>query len=291
MSHEDTGYRAPAKLLRRYGLQAKKTWGQCFLHEPRVAQRIVEAIAGSPDETVVEIGAGLGALTGLLARRYRRVLAIERDRELVAVLREELADEPTVEIIEANALTFDYAALSTPVHVVGNLPYNISSPLLFHLLAQRANLRSITVMLQRELAQRLAAGPGGRLYGAPTVTISRVATVREVLQVRRGAFLPPPKVDSTVLRLTPRDDVGDGLTDAHFERVVRTAFGARRKMLRGVLAGTFTRGTSDAALAAAGIAGERRAETLTLADFQRLAAALEERAAEGAAVIDEPAEP
>lgn len=288
MSNEDTGYRAPAELLRRYGLQAKKTWGQCFLHEPRVAQRIVEAVAGSPDETVVEIGAGLGALTGLLARRYRRVLAIERDRELVAVLREELADETTVEIIEANALTFDYAALGTPVHVVGNLPYNISSPLLFHLLAQRSSLRSITVMLQRELAQRLAAAPGSRLYGAPTVTISRVATVSEVLQVRRGAFLPPPKVDSTVLRLTPRDDVGDRLTDAHFEHVVRTAFGARRKMLRGALAATFTREGTDGALAAAGVAGERRAETLDLADFQRLAAALEGRVAAGPG---EPTEP
>jgi 16S rRNA (adenine1518-N6/adenine1519-N6)-dimethyltransferase len=272
----DDGYRAPAELLRRHGLAAKKSWGQCFLHQPSVARRIVEAIGAGEDETVVEIGAGLGALTGLLARRYRRVVAIERDRDLVAVLREELRDEASVELREANALTFDYSSLGEALHVVGNLPYNISSPLLFHLLAHRQVVRSATVMLQRELAQRLTAAPGSRLYGAPTITLGLRGRLSTVLQVGRGAFLPPPNVDSTVVRLD-FSAVTTELTpaaDALLERVVRGAFAMRRKKLRKALGALFELAQLDSALERAEIDGGLRAEKLHPADFARLTEAL-----------------
>ncbi|PID39700.1 MAG: ribosomal RNA small subunit methyltransferase A [Proteobacteria bacterium] len=271
----DDGYRAPAELMRRYGLAAKKSWGQCFLHEPSIARRIVTAIGASEDETVVEIGAGLGALTGLLARRHRRVVAIERDRDLVAVLREALADEPNIELHEANALTFDFGSVGEALHVVGNLPYNISSPLLFHLLAHRPVVRSATVMLQRELAQRLTARPGSRLYGAPTITLGLRARIATVLQVRRGAFLPPPNVDSTVIHLD--FSVATTLTpaaDALLERVVRGAFSARRKKLRKALSAHFAMDVLDAAFAAAEIDSGLRAEMLSLGDFARLTEAI-----------------
>lgn len=271
----DDGYRAPAALMRRHGLAAKKSWGQCFLHEPSVARRIVAAVGAGDDELVVEIGAGLGALTGLLARRHRRVVAIERDRDLVSVLREELADEPSVELREANALTFDFGSLGGPIHVVGNLPYNISSPLLFRLLEHRRVVRSATVMLQRELAQRLTAAPGSRLYGAPTVTLGLRARLTTVLQVGRGAFVPPPNVDSTVIRLdfTVATELSPA-ADALLERVVRGAFSARRKKLRKALSAHFATPALDAAIERAEIDGGLRAEALSAADFARLTEAL-----------------
>ena len=285
MSVADDGYRAPGELLRRYGLAPKKSWGQCFLHEPAMARRIVAAVGAGPDDTVVEIGAGLGALTGLLARRHKRLLAIERDRDLVAVLREELADEPTVEVVEANALTFDLRSVGGPVHVVGNLPYNISSPLLFHLNEARDVVQSATVMLQRELAQRLAAAPGSKLYGAPTVTLGLRAKIDTVVQVGRGAFLPPPKVDSTVLRLDfaaarapsrPAELRLSPAADELLEPLVRGAFAARRKKLRKALSASYPVTQVDAALSDAGIDGGLRAEVLDLPAFARLAESLVE---------------
>jgi len=266
------GYRAPGDLLKRHGLLPKKSWGQCFLHEVHVARRIVDAVSRDQDALVVEIGAGLGALTGLLARRFRRVVAIERDRDLVAILRDELASETNVEILEANALSFDFHSLGEPVHVVGNLPYNISSPLLFAILAQRDVVRDATVMLQRELAQRLVAPPGSRRYGSPSVTLGLRATITTVLDVGRGAFLPPPKVDSTVLHFDfTVPAVLSASAEALFEEVVRTAFAQRRKKLRRALTQRYPRPLVEAALQGAEVDGDLRAERLDLPSFARLA--------------------
>jgi 16S rRNA (adenine1518-N6/adenine1519-N6)-dimethyltransferase len=263
----------PTTLMRRYNLRPKKSWGQCFLHDPSVLGRIVDEAGVTAADTVVEIGAGLGALTAHLAARAARVIAVERDRELAEVLRRELGGHPRVEVREANALTVDLAPLA-PVLVVGNLPYNIASPLLFRLLEQRASIRSATLMLQLELAERLVALPGGRTYGAPSVLCQRAAEVRLCFVVRRGAFVPRPRVDSAVIRLAMRPPTE---SDAAVDEVVHAAFRFRRKMLRRGLSATYPPAAVHWALASAGVDGDRRAETLSVAEFEALARSLAAR--------------
>jgi 16S rRNA (adenine1518-N6/adenine1519-N6)-dimethyltransferase len=267
---------SPSTLLRRYGLQAKKSWGQCFLHDPSVLDRIVIAAGVGADDVVLEIGAGLGSLTARLAAAARRVIAVERDRELAEVLRAELGSDAKVELQEANALTFDFAALGEPLVVVGNLPYNIASPLLFRILEQRAVVRRATVMLQRELAARLAAPPGERLYGAPSVLLQDAAQVRLCFVVPGGAFVPRPRVESAVLRLDFRESPLSGVPFAQLQRVVHAAFRQRRKTLRRALESAFGAQAVAAALERTGLDGSRRGETLSPQEFGELAAALAE---------------
>lgn len=267
---------SPSAILARYGLRAKKSWGQCFLHDRGVVRRIVDLASVVPDDTVVEIGAGLGILTEALAPVAGRVLAIERDRDLARVLRERLADRPNVTVVEQNALRYDFSGFDGPVVVVGNLPYNIASPLVFHLLEARAGIRSATLMLQRELAERIVAAPGSRVYGAPSVLCQQAAEVRLGFTVAAGAFVPKPRVDSAVLRFvfrpTPRAPV-DGSADL-FRRVVRAAFSTRRKTLRNALGGSFPPELVAAALERVGLDGNRRGETLSVEEFAQLSAAL-----------------
>lgn len=271
---KSVAFPSPNVMLRRHGLRAKKSWGQNFLHDPGVASAIVAASGVSADDTVVEIGAGLGALTHLLAARAGRVIAIERDRELAHVLRLELEGRANVEVVEANALTYDLAALGERVIVVGNLPYHISSPLLFHLLEQRAAVRHAVLMFQRELAQRLLEGPGSRLYGAPSVSCRQYAELRACLQVGRGAFTPAPRVDSTVVRLDMREQPLAPADEQAFRVLVRTAFASRRKTLRRALAGAYPADAIERAITGCGIAPSARAETLSVEQFACLAEAL-----------------
>lgn len=275
---------AASELLRRHGRQAKKSWGQNFLHDPRIVARIAEAAGIQSTDVVVEIGAGLGALTGALAARALRVLAIERDRDLALLLREAFAEVASVTILETNALTFEFGAVAGAgrLVVVGNLPYNIASPLLFRLLDQRAQLRSATVMLQRELAQRLVAGPGTRRYGVPSVLLQQHAELRTCLQVGRGAFVPPPRVDSTVIRLDFRSAPRAPADDAALRHTVRTAFGARRKTLQRALSAAFPSDAVTLALARCGIDPRARAETLSVVQFAALSQALPPASAVGA---------
>ncbi len=278
MSGQPPSSPSPAALLRQHGLSAKKSWGQCFLHDPGVVRRIVEAVAPREGETVVEIGAGLGVLTEALAAdgRCGKVVAVERDRDMVQVLNQRLGQEPRIELREANALTLDLSPFGQRVSVVGNLPYNISSPLLFHLLAQPAHIRAATLMFQKELAQRIAAGPGGKRYGVPSVLCRLVARVRHCFDVPRGCFFPPPRVDSAVVQLEFDAEPGSAVRYEHTARVVKVAFGARRKTLRKALSRAYDRQAVDAALATVGIDPARRAETLTVEEFVALAAQLEE---------------
>lgn len=272
---------SPAALLRQYGLAAKKSWGQCFLHDPGVVRRIAESARAEPGETVVEIGAGLGVLTEALAglSGRGRLVAVERDRDLVAVLRERLSHLPDMELLEANALTLELGSLGPgPFTVVGNLPYNISSPLLFHLLDQRRWLRSATLMFQKEVATRICAGPGSRDYGVPSVLCQYVARVSHCFDVPRGCFFPSPRVDSAVIRLEPREPTIPEGQYGSLARTVKAAFSARRKTLRKALAGAFTRPVVDAGLAQAGIDPKRRAETLSVEEFEALTGALQEAA-------------
>ena len=265
-------------LLRKYGLHAKKSWGQNFLVSEPVYDAIVRAAVDRPDARLVEIGAGLGTLTRRLADAAPKgyVVAVERERDMVTVLTGELGNHPRVGIREANALTLDYAALASaagePLVVVGNLPYQIASPLLFSVVAARAHVRRAVVMLQAEMAARLCAEPGTREASALTVLVGAFMQSRVVVHAPPGAFVPSPRVDSTVVLLTPRPAaaIDPGRAEV-FRRLVNAGFGQRRKTLRNALKSV--PGALDA-LTSANIEAGRRAETLTLPEWARLSAAL-----------------
>ena len=273
-------------MLARHGLTAKKSWGQNFLHDRSVLARIVAAAGASAADTVVEIGAGLGTLTAALAQAVpppARILAVERDPDMQRVLAAELGGDARVEVVAADALAFDYVAVSRaagrPVIVVGNLPYQISSALVLALVdaGARGGVARAVVMLQREMAQRIVAPPGSRTYGRLTVAVAQHADARILFHVRPGSFHPAPAVTSSVVGLTPRAAPLAPVRDAAlFEAVVKQAFATRRKMLRGALSAQFGDGAVAAAFAASGVAGTKRAEELSVADFARLANALAE---------------
>ena len=273
-------------MLARHGLRAKKSWGQNFLHDRSVHARIVAAAGAGPDDVVVEIGAGLGTLTAALARQEpppARILAVERDPDMQRVLAAELAGEGRVAVVAADALAFDFDAArrdaGRPLVVVGNLPYQIASPLIVALLAAggRGAVARAIIRVQRELAQRIVAPPGSRTYGRLTVAVTQHAEARILFHVRPGSFHPAPAVTSSVLALVPRAaPLAPARDPALFEEVVKQAFATRRKMLRRTLATAFGDAEAAAALAVSGIAGTRRAEELSVADFARLADALAE---------------
>jgi 16S rRNA (adenine1518-N6/adenine1519-N6)-dimethyltransferase len=244
--------------------------GQCFLCDNRFVQEIVDTAEISSEDLIVEIGAGLGTLTSALAEKAMKVIAIERDRDLVKVLGVELAGRPNIEVLEADALEFDFQKLPVPVKVVGNIPYNISSPLVFYLLDHSVKITKATIMLQREVADRLVAMPGSRCYGIPSVMCRQKGVVRFCFDVPNKAFIPEPKVNSAVIsiemRPSPLVDVDDDL----FRRTVQASFSARRKMLRNALARSFSRERVEEALRQTGIDGGRRGETLTVEEFGAL---------------------
>ncbi len=267
---------SPGKILKRYGLAPKKSFGQCFLNEVIYISRMVKRAGINADDIVVEIGAGLGTLTGALSEKADKVFAIERDRDLVKVLKREFEGQSKIEIIEANALTFDFSQFSKPVKVVGNLPYNISSPLLFYLLDHREHIKTATLMFQREVAERLIAKPGTSAYGAPSVFCQLLAEVEMCYVVPRGAFLPSPNVDSAVIHLQMRASPILAVDEKMFQKIVRQAFGKRRKTLKNALKASFASSTLSYVFQAAGIDGNRRGETLSIEEFGTLAQAFVE---------------
>ena len=255
------------------GHQPRKRFGQNFLVDAHYIARIVDAIAPAPGDKLVEIGPGLAALTGPLIARAGHLTAIEIDRDLAARLATDFPPE-RLTLHVADALTFDFATLGAGLRVVGNLPYNISSPLLFHLAQYEARLADVHVMLQREVVARMAAAPATPDYGRLTVMLQARFAVTRLFVVPPGAFRPAPKVDSAVVRLVPLGATKPAIADdALFARVVAAAFGHRRKTLRNALAGI----CAADALAAAGIDPGARGETLAVADFVRLANLLANR--------------
>jgi len=245
----------------------RKRFGQNFLADPHYVARIVAAVDPKPGERIVEIGPGLAALTGGLVERAGHIDAIEIDRDLATRLRERFgARELTLH--EGDALAFDYGALGSDLRIVGNLPYNISSPLLFHLAAHAANLSDLTVMLQKEVVDRMTARPGTAEYGRLTVMLQAVFSIERLFTVPPGAFRPAPRVDSAVARLVPLRERAPAISDRElFARVVAAAFSQRRKTLRNALAAL----CDTDGLRAAGIDPGARGETLSVADFVRLA--------------------
>jgi 16S rRNA (adenine1518-N6/adenine1519-N6)-dimethyltransferase len=254
-------------------IQPKKRLGQHFLHNPRVIARIIAAIAPRPGQHVVEIGPGTGALTRPLLRALSELDVVEFDRDLAPRLTEELGMLGTLRVHLADALEFDFRSLRPDhekIRLVGNLPYNISTPLLFHLLAQANCVEDMVFMLQKEVSDRIAARPGGGDYGRLTVMIQSRCGVEVLFHVEPGAFYPPPQVRSSVLRLIPRPPplpIGD---DRLFEDVVKQAFSKRRKTLRNALKGMVT----DEQFRETGIDPGLRPETLAVEDFIRLANAV-----------------
>jgi 16S rRNA (adenine1518-N6/adenine1519-N6)-dimethyltransferase len=284
--------RSARALLAAHGLRPKKSWGQNFLEDRRAIARIADAAALAPEDTALEIGAGLGALTRALGERAGQVIAVERDPDLVAVLQAEFPAGGRVRIAAMDALAIDYAALVAeaggggaaglrPLVVVGNLPYQITTPLLFRLLraAGQGLVARAVLMVQKEVAERIAAGPGRKSYGRLSVMVQQVAEVKILFHVGAGAFLPPPQVTSTVFSLVPRARPLAPVRDAGmFAAVVRAAFAGRRKMLRRSLDTAFGAVVGEA-LVEAGIEGTRRPEELAVIEFGRLADALAARGA------------
>jgi 16S rRNA (adenine1518-N6/adenine1519-N6)-dimethyltransferase len=249
------------------GHTPRKRFGQNFLADPHYIARIVDAVAPQPGDNIVEIGPGLAAITEALVARAGRIHAIEIDRDLAARLRERFPPAALC-LHEADALAFDFASLGAGLRVVGNLPYNISTPLLFHLAACDTQVRDITVMLQKEVVARMTAAPDTADYGRLSVMLQVKFAVTRLFVVPPGAFRPAPKVESAIARLVPLGAAKPALADeALFARVVAAAFAQRRKTMRNALSAL-----ADApALARAGIDPAARGETLAVADFVRLA--------------------
>jgi 16S rRNA (adenine1518-N6/adenine1519-N6)-dimethyltransferase len=254
-------------------MRARKRFGQNFLHDPLVIERIVAAIAPRTGEALVEIGPGMGALTRPLYAAAGSLDVVEIDRDLAARLREEYADARALRVHEADALEFDFRALATArgtrLRIVGNLPYNISTPLLFHLLGSVDAVHDMHFMLQKEVVDRIVAEPDSEAYGRLGVMLAPRVAAERVLEVGPGAFKPAPKVWSAVVRLEVHPDPPAWSLLPEYAAVVTAAFGQRRKTLRNALRKLL----DEAAIAAAGIDPGARAETLAPEQFGALALA------------------
>ena len=255
----------------------RKRFGQHFLHDPWVLSRIVDAIAPQAGDALVEIGPGEGALTRPLLARIPSLTAVEIDRDLAAALVAEFPPE-RLRVIVADALDYDFSALPTGLRVVGNLPYNVSTPLLFHLAAFADRVRDMHFMLQLEVVDRMAASHSTPAYGRLSVMLQRRFRIQRLFKVAPGAFRPPPKVESAVVRLTPLPAAEVvPLDERLFGTVVTRAFGARRKTLRNALISLI-----DAeGLSALGIDPGLRPENVSPADYIRIAIDIARRAAPG----------
>src|SRR5690606_17634259 len=275
----------PSSCVRDTTVRAKRSLGQNFLVDPNIQRKIVAALDLTPEDEVLEIGPGTGALTRHLAEQAGRVIAIEKDDELAARLQAEFADGTGVTIVHGDALETDLRTLvhdPARVKVVGNIPYNITSPLIFHLLEPGLGAERIVIMVQREVADRILAAPGEKAYGALSVGVRTVADVKRLFHVGRGAFRPVPDVDSTVILITPhRPPRLSPEEQADLRTLTRVAFGWRRKQLQKILrsAEEYRVDPDDleGVTGETGIEMDRRPETLTPDEFIALSRALRKR--------------
>ena len=256
----------------------RKSLGQHFLNDRRILQRIVDALELTGEETVIEIGPGRGSLTALLAPVARRLVLIEVDRVLAARLREKYASDPRVSVVEADVLTVNLAdAAGGPFRLVGNVPYYITTPILFHAL-QRPRPDRAVYLVQKEVAERMVAPAGSDDYGALSANLQALALPKMLFRVAPGAFNPPPKVESAVVRIDPRPDpVITEAEERSYQRFVMDAFGMRRKQLRRVLRSIrqLSADAADEIIARCNLDPTARPETLTPDDFARLLRASE----------------
>lgn len=260
-----------------HGHRARKRFGQNFLHDPGVIERIVKSIRPKATDCLVEIGPGMGALTEPLLEATGRLNVVELDRDLIPILRTKFFNYPDFKIHEGDALKFDFTQLQNgaePLRIVGNLPYNISTPLIFHLLNHHQHVHDMHFMLQKEVVERLAAGPGTSDYGRLSIMAQYYCRVEPLFIVGPGAFNPPPKVESAIVRLVPYDELPIPADDfATLEQVVREAFSMRRKTLRNTL-----KQLIDAeSIETLGIDSGLRPETLSLQHYVQIANLVYER--------------
>jgi 16S rRNA (adenine1518-N6/adenine1519-N6)-dimethyltransferase len=257
----------------------RKRFGQHFLVDQDVIAAIVDVIHPQPAELMVEIGPGLGALTTPLLARLEHLHVVEIDRDVIAKLRRDYSNE-RLTIHEGDALKFDFGALAAGdqrpgMRVVGNLPYNISTPLLFHLAEYAPRIIDCTFMLQAEVVERMVAAPGGKEYGRLSVMLQYRFDMEQMLEVPPEAFDPPPRVDSAIVRMVPKPaSAMDAVSIERLGKLVTQAFSQRRKVLRNTLKGHVT----EAQMEAAGIDARARAEEIPLENYVRLANALEDAA-------------
>ena len=271
-------------VLRKYGVRLKKRLGQNFLLDEQTLNTVVRAAQLSKDELVIEVGAGIGILTQRLAHLAQKVVAIELDERLCAILRDRTAPLNNVEIIQADILKVNLKNVLEPpdiqsgavsIKVVANLPYYITTPTIMHLLKQKSIIRLLIIMVQKEVAERIVAKPGSRQYGALSIACQYHCKVKLISRVSKRVFFPEPKVDSALVRMTVwkglRAEVED---EDFFFSLVRASFGQRRKMLENALLGDanlgFERERLRRWLKEAGIDRRRRAETLSIEEFARL---------------------
>ena len=278
------------QLKEKYGFRFAKGLGQNFLTDPSVLEAMVEGSGIGPQDLVIEIGPGIGVLTAAAAQAAGRVVAIEVDERLLPILDETLQEYDNIEVICADVLKTDLAqlidrqlrehGLTGEVRIIGNLPYYITTPIIMKLLEEELPVSSITVMMQKEVADRIEAGPGSKAYGAISVAVQYYCRVSRVASVPKEVFLPSPKVDSAVLLLELRENKAVQVRDeARFFACVKAGFGQRRKTLCNALsgAGNLPKETVREVLAAAGIDENRRAETLSIEEFAKIADELTSR--------------
>jgi 16S rRNA (adenine1518-N6/adenine1519-N6)-dimethyltransferase len=271
-------------LLKNHHIRPLKKYGQSFLTDDQIFRKIVDAGHLHPEDTVVEIGAGLGVMTGLLAERAAKVIAVEVDPHLIDIIRENLRKRGNVEIEHGDILSFDFSTVATSlperkIKVMGNIPYNITSEILFHLLKYKKHIHSAVLLMQKEVAERLTAEPGTKAYGIPSVILSMYADLEMLFHVSNQCFYPAPAVQSSLLRLVFREEPRYPLRDEEsFRLLVRASFAQRRKTLLNNLKSfrniEKTPEEITAILFGLAIDGTRRAETLTLSEFADLSNAL-----------------
>jgi 16S rRNA (adenine1518-N6/adenine1519-N6)-dimethyltransferase len=263
------------KMVAQYEIHPRKRLGQSFLEDRNIIRRIVALAEPAGDETVVEIGAGLGSMTEELAKRAGRVIALEVDQRLVGVLRERFAGQDRVEVLQMDVLKYDFSSACPGgrIKVVGNIPYHISSPILFRLLDFRRSISSMLLMFQKELADRITAPPGTKDYGIPSVLVARYTRATCELTVPPTCFYPVPDVVSSVLRIMVRQEP-NLLNEELFAKIVRAAFAQRRKTLWNNLRHIgIPEEMVGRMFAGSGIDRTRRAETLSVEEFSRLTTA------------------
>jgi len=272
------------KILRDYNVLPRKRLGQSFLEDNNVMSKIVDAADIKDNDTVVEIGAGLGVMTELLALQARKVIAIDIDPRMINILQERFKDRPKVSVIERDVLSYDFSSsldgdARGKIKIVGNIPYNISTQILFRLVEFRHQISSMVLLFQKEVADRITASPGGKDYGIPSVIVSMYAHVSREMNVPASCFYPQPTVTSSLIKIVMREKPPiEPVDDEFFVRIVKVAFSKRRKTILNNLRSADLPGYSEEKLnlllKEIDIDGRRRGETLSIAEFVRLSNAL-----------------
>ena len=273
MMYELTNITYIKALLERHGFRFSKSLGQNFLTSEHVVDSIIDSASVTEEDVVLEIGPGIGSMTRKMAERARKVISIEIDSALLPLLQETLSPVDNVEIISGDVLKVDLESIDTlgiKPKIIANLPYYITTPIIMRFLESKYRFESMTIMMQKEVADRIVAEPGNKTYGALSASVQYYCDVEKVINVPRGVFIPSPNVDSAVIRLTPvKRDIELKDEDLFF-RVVKAAFSSRRKTLLNSLSNHFEKEKVKVSLEKAGIDAKRRGETLNLNEFAAL---------------------